>query len=254
VPQILLLPDPQPLVQRLGRDFFLKAPQCPGVYVMRDASDTPVYVGKAKNLRQRLAAYRVANPERMRRRHLKLLRTVARIELEECPDEASALAREAQLLRRLRPRFNRAGTWPGPARFFSWRDSEQGLQLAVWSPEPAEGWFTHGPMGAGAIVLRAASARLLWCAIHFDRGLAAMPAGWFAGRHSDITVISRNRADPLDFEVLSGWLDALTRGQTDPLIHWIRERTAAQSAPFEIACREADLEVLTEFARRVNLS
>jgi predicted GIY-YIG superfamily endonuclease len=254
VPQTLLWPDPQPLVERLGRDFFLHAPRCPGVYVMRDASDTPVYIGKAKNLRQRLAAYRVGNPDRLPRRHLKLLRTVVRIELEECPDEASALAREAQLLRLLRPRFNRAGTWPGPARFFSWRQSEHGLELAVYSPEAAEGWSAHGPMGAGAMFLRAALARLIWCAIHPKRGPAAMPAGWFAGRHSEITIIPRNRADPMDFGALCGWLEALTRGQIDPLICWIRERTAAQIAPFEIACREADLEVLTKFAGRANLS
>ena len=57
--QLLLFPDPQPLVERLGRDFFRQAPE---VYLMRDAADTVLYVGKAKSLRQRLANYRVANP------------------------------------------------------------------------------------------------------------------------------------------------------------------------------------------------
>ena len=66
--QLLLLPDPRPLVERLGPDFFTKAPQRPGVYVMRDAADRVLYVGKAKNLRKRLGSYRVANPDRLRRR------------------------------------------------------------------------------------------------------------------------------------------------------------------------------------------
>jgi len=95
--QQLLFPDPQPLVERLGRDFFRQLPATPGVYLMRDARDAILYVGKAKNLRKRLGAYRVANPDRMPRRHLRLVRAVARIELQECADELSALAREAEL-------------------------------------------------------------------------------------------------------------------------------------------------------------
>jgi predicted GIY-YIG superfamily endonuclease len=128
---MLLWPDPRPLVERLGADFFRQAPQRAGVYLMRDAADTVLYVGKAKNLRQRLRSYRVANPDRMARRHLRLLRAVKRIELRECADEASALASEAELLRSLRPRFNRAGTWPGALWLLLWRVSGEGLEVAV---------------------------------------------------------------------------------------------------------------------------
>ena len=94
--------------------FLPKLPHSPGVYLMRDCNDAVLYVGKAKNLRNRLASYRVANPDRRPRRQLRLLRVVARIEIEQTADEKSALARESQLLRTLRPRFNRAGTWTGP--------------------------------------------------------------------------------------------------------------------------------------------
>src|SRR5204863_1452558 len=104
----------RPLVERLGREFFRRLPEGPGIYLMRDANDVVLYIGKAKNLRNRLASYRVANPDRMPRRHLRLLRVVARIELQECADESSALARESELLRRIQPRFNRAGTWMRP--------------------------------------------------------------------------------------------------------------------------------------------
>jgi excinuclease UvrABC nuclease subunit len=74
--QMLLFADPRPLVERLGPEFFRRAPQSPGVYLMRDRADSVLYVGKAKNLRKRLASYRVANPERLPRRHLRLLRAV----------------------------------------------------------------------------------------------------------------------------------------------------------------------------------
>src|SRR5258706_1199300 len=102
MPQLLLLPDPRPLVERLGQQFFRQAPESPGVYLMRDAADAVVYVGKAKNLRKRLGSYRVANPERLKRRQLRLLHSVASIELQECADEPSALARESELLLSLR--------------------------------------------------------------------------------------------------------------------------------------------------------
>src|SRR5258708_35888882 len=96
MPQMLLLPDPRPLVELLGADFFRQAPERPGIYLMLDANDTVQYVGKAKNLRKRLGSYRVANPDRLPRRHLRMLRAVRRIEFRECADEASALAGESE--------------------------------------------------------------------------------------------------------------------------------------------------------------
>jgi predicted GIY-YIG superfamily endonuclease len=109
----------RPLVERLGKQFFRTVPPQPGVYLMRDATGDVVYVGKAKNLRQRLRSYRVANPERMPRRHLRMVREVARIDFGLCPNESAALASEARLLHRLKPKFNRAGVWPGKAQFLS---------------------------------------------------------------------------------------------------------------------------------------
>src|ERR1700722_6929296 len=70
--QVLLFRDPSPLVERLRRDFFRQLPERPGVYLMMGASDALLYVGKAKNLRKRLGSYRVENPDRMPRRHLRL--------------------------------------------------------------------------------------------------------------------------------------------------------------------------------------
>src|SRR5437868_5403762 len=126
--QILLIPDPRPLVEQLGAAFFRQVPEAPGVYLMRDAADAVLYVGKAKNLRKRLGSYRVANPERMPRRHLRMLRLVRRIELQHCESETAALSRESELLLSLRPRFNRAGTWKGPSRFLAWRLQPAGLE------------------------------------------------------------------------------------------------------------------------------
>jgi excinuclease ABC subunit C len=68
VGQLWLFEPPKPLVERFGKEFFRGLPERPGVYLMCGASEGVLYVGKARNLRKRLSAYRVANPERMKRR------------------------------------------------------------------------------------------------------------------------------------------------------------------------------------------
>jgi predicted GIY-YIG superfamily endonuclease len=238
--QQLLFSDPQPLVERLGREFFRQAPETPGVYLMRDAADVVLYVGKAKNLRKRLGSYRVANPDRMPRRHLRMLRSIARIELQECPDEEGALARESELLRILRPRFNRAGTWRPPPRFLVWRCAEQRIWLAV-TETPDASWRVHGPLGRGAALLRAVLARILWIAVEPKLGFAALPAGWAHGRLEGEASIHCGRM----VELVAKNLENLLSGQTEEFCNWIRTRLPAEQHPFEKAWVEADLECLT---------
>ena len=111
--QLWLFPPPKPLVERLGEDFFRQLPPRPGVYLMCGAEAGVLYVSRAKNLRRRLSSYRVANPERLSRRIVRLLHRVTRIEFDECADEAAARAREEILICVLAPQFNRAGkVWP----------------------------------------------------------------------------------------------------------------------------------------------
>jgi hypothetical protein len=237
--QMLLFPDPQPLVDRLGRDFFRTAPESPGVYLMRDAGETVLYVGKAKNLRQRLGNYRVANPDRMPRRHLRLLRAVTRIELQELPDEPSALARESELLRTLRPKFNRAGTWPAPPHFLIWRRNGEKLELAVIeTPEP--GWEVFGPLGSGAPFLRNVLIRLLWCAVHPQADVSGMPRGWMHGRFESFGGLDTGDLG----EEIAGTLRKLFSGQPEEFVEWLRVKLPEELHPFNRAAIEADLEVV----------
>ena len=239
--QQLLFPDPQPLVERLGRDFFRQLPECPGVYLMRDTSDVILYVGKAKNLRKRLGSYRVANPDRMPRRHLRLLRAVARIEVQESPDESTAFAKESELLRTVRPRFNRAGTWPAPPRFLAWRCVEQQLQLAV-AETPDTHWRLHGPLGGTAFVLRAVLARLLWLVVHPGLGFSGLPVGWFQGELDPEIAID---CGPM-IEPTASSLEKLLSGQTTEFCEWIRTQLPVDLHPFEKAAVEADLEMIAD--------
>jgi predicted GIY-YIG superfamily endonuclease len=240
--QSLLFPDSRPLVERLGREFFRQLPERPGVYLMRDAHDTVLYVGKAKNLRKRLCSYRVANPDRMPRRHLRMLRAVERIELQECADELAALARESELLRTLQPKFNRAGTWPSKPRFLVWRCAGTKFELAV-TEKPAPEERQLGPLGSGAVFLRVVLVRLLWFAVHPERGIAGMPAGWAHGRLENPTIIyGRSDGDAVNM-VVAG----LFAGQTEAFCQWVRAGMKDGLHPFEKAAVDADLEFITDF-------
>ena len=161
--QALLFPDPRPLDQRLGAAFFRDAPRKPGVYLMKDAADNVLYVGKARDLKQRLNNYRVANPDRMPRRHLRMVREVATIEFQFCPNESAALRHESKLLRSLKPRFNRAGVWPGKPRFIVWRMNGEELDLGI-TEIPETHWRRFGPLNGSARELHHALVRLLWLA------------------------------------------------------------------------------------------
>ena len=241
MPQVLLFADPKPLVTRLGRDFFRDLPGEPGVYLMRDERENILYVGKAKNLRQRLSSYRVANPDRMSRRHLRLVNQVARIEWQLCPDETSALVKEAELLRSIRPKFNRAGVWPGKPRSLLWQVSGTNLQLKV-ADSAAPDWQVIGRV-PGARWLRLTLARLVWLATHPESGISGLPAGWAAGIMGDEALIHCGK----HAEHLALILPALTETGAQPLIDWIKQRASPRLTKFETAWRDAELELLAEF-------
>jgi len=107
--QLWLFDPPKPLVERFGEEFFSALPTAPGVYFFCGASEGVLYVGKARNLRKRLGSYRVANPERLPRRIIRLLHLVRRIEWDECATEEAARQREEWLICVLTPKFNAAG-------------------------------------------------------------------------------------------------------------------------------------------------
>jgi len=79
-------------------------PLAPGVYRMLDAKGEALYVGKARSLKKRVVAYtQIARlPERLRR----MVHATRRMEIITTGSEAEALLLEANLIKRLRPRFN----------------------------------------------------------------------------------------------------------------------------------------------------
>jgi excinuclease ABC subunit C len=80
------------------------APSSPGVYRMVDAKGDVLYVGKAKNIRKRIVAY--ARPTGYDPRIERMIAATATLEFVSTATETEALLLEANLIKRLRPRFN----------------------------------------------------------------------------------------------------------------------------------------------------
>ena len=80
------------------------APSGPGVYRMLDAAGEVLYVGKAKSIRKRIASY--ARPTGHDSRIARMIAATASLEFVTTRTETEALLLEANLIKRLRPRFN----------------------------------------------------------------------------------------------------------------------------------------------------
>ncbi len=80
------------------------APASPGVYRMIDSAGEVLYVGKAKNIKKRIIAY--GRPTGYDPRIERMIAATATLEFITTATETEALLLEANLIKRLRPRFN----------------------------------------------------------------------------------------------------------------------------------------------------
>jgi excinuclease ABC subunit C len=80
------------------------APSRPGVYRMLDGRGDVLYVGKAKNIKKRVTAY--ARPTGLDTRIERMIASTRTLEFVVTRTETEALLLEANLIKRLRPRFN----------------------------------------------------------------------------------------------------------------------------------------------------
>ena len=101
-------------------------PHEPGVYLMRDRLKRVIYVGKARNLRKRLASY--FTPSRKKRAELKtraLIDSIWDFDIHTVRNEPEALLLESKLIKDYRPKYN-----------VSFRDDKRFLMAKVNLKEP----------------------------------------------------------------------------------------------------------------------
>jgi excinuclease UvrABC nuclease subunit len=97
--------------EKFGVDFLSGVPAEPGVYRFYDAAGSLLYVGKARDLRRRIAQYRVTGRKRRQRKPHALVKAAARIDWEVCASDLTATLTEIRLIQALRPSRNVAGAF-----------------------------------------------------------------------------------------------------------------------------------------------
>ena len=97
--------------RKFGEDFLAGVPPEPGIYRLYDAAGALIYVGKAGNLRRRLAQYRTTRRTKKDRKRRALVRLAERIDWQVCTSELQASLTELELIQTLRPGRNIAAAF-----------------------------------------------------------------------------------------------------------------------------------------------
>ncbi|HIW29818.1 MAG TPA: excinuclease ABC subunit UvrC [Candidatus Luteococcus avicola] len=121
-------------------------PTDPGVYRFSDAHGQVIYVGKAKNLRQRLNSY-FADPAGLHFRTQTMVRTAAKVEWTVVQNELESLQLEYTWIQQYDPRFNvkYRDDKSYPWLCLTW--SEEYPRVFVGRGAKRKGWRYYGPFG-----------------------------------------------------------------------------------------------------------
>lgn len=131
--------------RKFGAGFLAGVPARPGVYRFYDAQGVLLYVGKARDLRRRLAQYRTTRRVKRDRKRRALVRAAAHVAWETCGSEMEAALLEIQLIQTLRPPANVAGAFPFLYPFIGIRPDGRETHFCLTTSPDAFGTFElHG--------------------------------------------------------------------------------------------------------------
>jgi len=94
-------------IETIRKDTLPDAPSAPGVYVMKNSAGTPLYIGKAKRLADRLRSHFTA-VESSGARKRKMLQKVRAVDWTTTATELEAILLESRRIKAEKPRYNRA--------------------------------------------------------------------------------------------------------------------------------------------------
>ena len=177
--------------RKFGAGFLAGVPREPGIYRMYDAAGGLLYVGKALDLRRRLAQYRTASRTKKDRKRRALVRSADRIEWQACASELEASLTEIGLIQALRPRRNVAGAFPFLYPFIGIQvDGADTRFCLTTSPEAFAAFELHGAFRSREVTREAffALMRLLRFVGH---PTARRPATASVPRHSHVLMFRR---------------------------------------------------------------
>lgn len=128
----------------LSRPALAHLPEGPGVYRMLDSESHLLYIGKAKNLRRRVSSY-FTNSSGHSDKVLDLIRTVREVTYEQTGSELEAALREAELIRTLKPPYNRLSKHLPRVAFLKLTVGNSYPRLAITAKPSTDRAFYIGP-------------------------------------------------------------------------------------------------------------
>lgn len=138
-------------------------PRAPGVYVFKDRHGTPIYIGKATNLRARVRQYFYGDKRRSIHNLMNELHTV---DHELCPTVLEAEIAELRLIHAHRPRYNRRSRPPKSSHFVK-VTSESFPRLSIVRTIRDDGLAYLGPFRSKRAADRVVAA--IWDAVPIRR-------------------------------------------------------------------------------------
>lgn len=247
--QLHLFDPSNPLAQRLGEAFFRAVPREPGVYIMTGRDGLVLYIGQSGNLRQRLASYKNARPDRAPRKVIRLVHAVESITWEKCDSRDGARLRENELLRLHRPKFNRVNTWPQAYSFIRLEYDDATLELSQ-TRETTTGGHLYGAFKAHVTAGYGALLRLTWAAWHQPVSHHDFPAQLLANRPPrQYRFAWHPHPAPWSPDSFLRSVQDFLAGVSDSLLEMLTKSLPgdAEVSPFQRALQKRDLEVLSQF-------
>jgi DNA polymerase-3 subunit epsilon len=157
--------------QRRKRHLAEHLPSSPGVYVFRDATGRPLYVGKSKDIRTRVRHYFVASE--LRSRMAEMVGLAERVDAIVCAHDLEAEVRELRMIAEHKPPYNRRSRFPERGIWLK-LTPEAYPRLSVVRSVRDDGGSYLGPFGSRKSVERAMAA--VHDALPLRQCTAAIPA------------------------------------------------------------------------------
>ncbi len=232
-------------------------PRGPGVYLMRNERDELLYIGKARNLKERLRSY-FNGGVNLDAKTADLVSHVHRIETRLAPSALDAALEEARLIRELKPPYNRMLKEAARAYFVKLDMADPFPRLVVTTKLSARrGLMQLGPFTGRRGPVRAlrALARLLGlrtCAGHLRPDADFAPCIY--GQIGHCAMPCNLTVDEDDYAPRVRRAIEFLRGRSGPLMGDLvraRDQAAAAMRFEEANRRHRDLEALAILAARV---
>jgi|694.fasta_scaffold00579_25 excinuclease ABC subunit C len=126
-------------------------PHTPGVYLMKNASGTVIYVGKAKDLRNRAGSY-FLKAAQQEQRTAEWIHEICDIDFLECDSEVDALLAESRLIKDVQPKYNKELKDDKSFPYLMITTREDFPRVEVTRQPPTSGVKLYGPFtSAGSL-------------------------------------------------------------------------------------------------------